>query len=223
MTNRAELLIRLGRGESAEALLREVELGIAKGIDAYIGRARRVKVLRTLRATIDQRYEEAARLGVEVGPGAGPAPDATGLLAGALVDHARLRLRKTAKYVQPPRVPSTVPLPASREIRYWRVAACRASGDSPRALAGASELLEDVPGVKSDELGWRVAAMGAASAREAGLDDRARDFEQRAHEAWQRLQASWTADISSYAGRPDIVELRREAGMGLPLRQKGAR
>ena len=71
LTNRAELLIRLGHGEKAETLLREVDAGIAKGIDAYVGRARRQKVLRTLRATIDGRYMEAVTLGVDVGPGTG--------------------------------------------------------------------------------------------------------------------------------------------------------
>ncbi len=224
LTNRAELLIRLGRGETAEALLREVEAGIAKKIEAYVGRSRRVKLLRTLRATIDLRFEEAARLGMDVGPSApntGSAPDATGLLASALADHARLRSRKMSRYPEPSPVPSSVSLATSREIRYWRIAAFKASGASARALADVSELLEHLSAAQSDELEWRVAAMGAAAARQAGLPDRARDFAERARKAWQRLEASWPADISIYAARPDIVELRRDAGIDGPLPRKG--
>ncbi len=222
LTNRAELLIRLGHGEKAETLLREVDAGIAKGIDAYVGRARRQKVLRTLRATIDRRYKEAITLGVDVGPGTGKTPDGTGLLASALVDHARARLRQGGTYVEPP-LPPSLALSTAREIRYWRIATRLASGQAARALADASALLEDMSRAPSSELEWRLSAMGGAAARRADRPDVARALVERARQAWQRLETSWSSDISIYGARPDIVELRREAGLEtLPL-ERGAR
>ena len=222
LTNRAELLIRLGHGEKAETLLREVDAGIAKGIDAYVGRARRQKVLRTLRATIDRRYKEAITLGVDVGPGTGKTPDGTGLLASALVDHARARLRQGGTYVEPP-LPPSLALSTAREIRYWRIATRLASGQAARALADASALLEDMSRAPSSELEWRLSAMGGAAARRADRPDVARALVERARQAWHRLETSWSSDISIYGARPDIVELRREAGLEtLPL-ERGAR
>ena len=152
-TNRAELLIRLGHGEKAETLLREVDAGIAKGIDAYVGRARRQKVLRTLRATIDRRYMEAITLGLEVGPAQANARWDR-LLASALVNHARARLRKGGAYAEPP-LPPSLALPTAREIRYWRIATRLASGEAAKALADASALLEDMSRAPSSELEWR--------------------------------------------------------------------
>ena len=222
LTNRAELLIRLGHGEKAETLLREVDAGIAKGIDAYVGRARRQRVLRTLRATIDRRYMEAITLGVDVGPGTGKTPDGTGFLASALVDHARARLRQGGTYVEPP-LPPSLALSTAREIRYWRIATRLASGQAAKALADAAALLEDMSRAPSSELEWRLSAMGGAAARRADRPDVARALVERARQAWQRLETSWSSDISIYSARPDIVELRREAGLEtLPL-ERGAR
>ena len=147
-TNRAELLIRLGRGE-AEHLLNEVEAGVAKGIDAYVGRARRVKVLRTLRAAVETRYADAIRLGSDVGPGSGTTPDATSLLASALVDHARARMGHALRR-EPIAVPSSVSLSTAREIRYWRVATRLASGDTARAL----DELELLPALPRAPMSW---------------------------------------------------------------------
>ena len=221
LTNRAELLIRLGHGEKAETLLREVDAGIAKGIDAYVGRARRQRVLRTLRATIDGRYMEAVTLGLEVGSGTGKTPDGTALLASALVDHARARLRKGGTYAEPP-LPPSLALPTAREIRYWRIATRLASGQAAKALADASALLEDMTRAPSSELEWRVSAMGGAAARRADRPDVARALVERARQAWQRLETSWSSDISIYSARPDIVELRRQVGLESLQHLRGA-
>jgi hypothetical protein len=212
LTNRAELLIRLGRGEEAEHLLNEVEAGIAKGIDAYVGRARRVKVLRTLRAAVETRYADVIRLGSDVGPGSGTTPDATSLLASALVDHARARMGHALRG-EPIAVPSSVALSTAREIRYWRVAARLVSGDGARALDEASELLQDLPRAPTDELEWRLAALGGVAARRSARPDNARDLAERARQAWQRLETAWKTEISIYGARPDIVQLRRESNL----------
>jgi tetratricopeptide (TPR) repeat protein len=223
LTNRAELLIRLGHGEKAEALLREVDAGIDRGIDAYIGRTRRVKLLRTLRATVDGRWADTVTAGLSVGPGTGKTPDGTALLASALVDHARARLSLGGTRVEPD-LPTFLPLPTSREIRYWRIATRLVSGESAQALAGASELLDELSHAPSHELEWRLAATGAAAARQQpGLEGRARDLADRARQAWQRLETTWLTDLSIYTARPDIVDLRRRAGLESLTLQKGAR
>jgi tetratricopeptide (TPR) repeat protein len=212
LTNRADLLIRLGQGEKADALLTEVDAGIAKGIDADVCRTRRVKVLRTLRATIDGRYDDAIGVGVDVGLGTGKTPDGTALLASALVDHARARLGKRGTYSEPA-LPATLVLPTSREIRYWRIATRLASGENARALADASDLLDELSRAPSLEFEGRLAATGATAARQAGRPDRARALAERAREAWRQMEAAWKADFSIYSARPDIVHLRRSAGL----------
>ena len=223
LTNRAELLIRLGHGEKAEALLREVDAGIDKGIDAYIGRTRRVKVLRTLHATVDGRWSDTVTTGLGVGPGTGKTPDGTALLASALVDHARARLGQAGRPIEPD-LPTSLPLPTSREIRYWRITTRLVSGDSAKALADASELLDELSRAPSHELEWRLAAAAAAAARQQpGLEIRARDLADRARQAWQRVEAAWTTGLSIYLARPDIVELRRRAGLGSLTLHEGAR
>ena len=137
LTNRAELLIRLGHGEKAEALLREVDAGIDKGIDAYVGRTRRVKVLRTLRATVDGRWADTVTAGLSVGPGPAKRP------MGRRSWRRRSSIMRAhvcaaaASRVQP-HPPASLPLPTSREIRYWRV------GDPPGFRR------------KRDRVGWRV-------------------------------------------------------------------
>jgi tetratricopeptide (TPR) repeat protein len=212
LTNRAELLVRLGRGNEAEEPLREVEAGIAKGIDAYVGRTRRVKQLRALRATVEGHYADAARLGSEVGPGSGKVPDGLSLLASALVDHANARMRQPRRSDQTG-VPSTVSLSLSREIRYWRLATRLASGDAHRTLEGASSMLQELPRAPSDELEWRLAALGAIAARRAGNSGRASELTERARQACQRLRGAWKEHISTYETRLDVVGLLREAGL----------
>ncbi len=46
LANRADLLIRLGRGDQAAAALDEIDKGIAAGLPAYKSRARRLTFLR---------------------------------------------------------------------------------------------------------------------------------------------------------------------------------
>jgi serine/threonine protein kinase len=210
LTNRAELLVRLGRGNEAEEPLREVEAGIAKGIDAYVGRTRRVKLLRTLRATIDGHYAEAARFGSEVGLGPGKSPDGTGLLVAALVDHANVLMHQSRTGVQPA-VPPTVALSLSREIRYWRLATRLASNDARGTLEDVSSMLQELPRAPSDELEWRLAAVGAIAARRAGASDRLSELTERARHASDRLRSAWKDHFLKYETRPDVVALRRES------------
>lgn len=66
LTNRAELLIRLGRGAEADPLLAELEAGAGNGIEAFNERERRARALKALRAVIDARFTDAARIAGDV-------------------------------------------------------------------------------------------------------------------------------------------------------------
>src|SRR4029079_10653249 len=66
LTNHADLLIRLGRFSAAESLLRETEEGAAKGIQAYVGRRRRVSLLRARAASIQLRFTDAEARALDV-------------------------------------------------------------------------------------------------------------------------------------------------------------
>ena len=61
LANRADLLIRLGRGDQAAAALEEIDKGIADGLPAYQSRARRLAFLRLFAAATALRCDEVDR------------------------------------------------------------------------------------------------------------------------------------------------------------------
>jgi len=90
LVNRAELLIRLGRGDEGETALAEVERAIASGSEAYKGRARRVSLMRALRASIDGHLSQVEALSrLAIGSDTTPAKDDTALFALVLAEYAR--------------------------------------------------------------------------------------------------------------------------------------
>jgi len=58
LTNRAELLIRLGHEPEARRALDEVDQGIKGGVESYKGRRLRVAFLRALLASVDRRFPD---------------------------------------------------------------------------------------------------------------------------------------------------------------------
>ncbi len=66
LTNRAEFLIRLGRGQEALEPLEEIAREAAKGIDAFKDRRRRSAMLRAMHACIHQRWKDVDSLVLEV-------------------------------------------------------------------------------------------------------------------------------------------------------------
>jgi len=210
LANRAELLIRLGRSDEANGPLQEIEAGIAKGIDAYVARTRRVKLLRALAATIASRYADASRAAADVGSGTGSRPDGMAMLATALVDHASARSGRAMRPAATP-IPDTVAISTAREIKYWRIATLVARREYSAALGVVAELLDGLARAPSDELEWRTAAFGSIAAQQLGENGRARALRKRSRDAWQRLAVSFKEDAGRYAARLDFVELRREA------------
>ena len=89
LTNRAELLICLGRFEDAEALLTEVDGGARKGIEAYVPRQRRVAFLRALMATVANRFADASARLDAIPPG--PPSSTTSIIASAIKEYVAAR------------------------------------------------------------------------------------------------------------------------------------
>jgi hypothetical protein len=209
LTNRAELLIAMGRGSDAEPLLAEVETGIAAGIGSYVRRQSRVTFLRALAATVTLRCSDALPLVAQLQSG-GPAPGAGGQLAPALADFCSARLGRRSTMPDPPSQPEPA---TSRERHYWRAAAALQRNDARLSLDEASQGLTQLGTLSNDELRWRLAAVGAIAARRSGDAKRAADLDTAARRALAQLRADWNADFDSYARRLDIADLRTRAGL----------
>ena len=130
-----------------------------------------------------------------------------------LLAHARARLGRPATDRE---ALATLETNTSRELRYWRASARLARGDAAAALADVDAGLLEVKRVPSPETEWRLAALGAAAARRLPDAARADALAARARAALDRLRAAWKADAAAYEKRPDLVERKRDAGLGQP-------
>ncbi len=210
LTNRAELLIRLGRHDEAERALAEVDAGIAAGIDVYKTRVRRVALLRALSAALTHRFDAASRAAASVIRTSGASPDGTTRWAAGLLAYADARSAGRRPAAGP------AATAASREGLYWELAAQSHAGDALAVSAAAIAALAQAPNVVSYEYEWRVAALGAAAARRAGAADRAQTLSARAQQALDRLRDAWKEHARTYAAIPHVAELIREAGLRPP-------
>jgi tetratricopeptide (TPR) repeat protein len=207
LANRAELLIRLGRFEEGHAALAEVEEGARKKVPTYVGRQQRVDFIRALAATLSDQFADAASRLATIEP----EPRTTSsMLASALGDYVDAR-RAHPRRVDPVK---DVSEPAIRRERlYWIAAASLFRGDSRVALASATVGLNQARRVGSDELAWRFAAVGSAAAGAAGDREQQRALQSVAVAALARLRASWREHARRYEQRPDLVALRKTAGI----------
>ena len=210
MTTRAELLVRLGRGRDAEPLLQQLEAGIAAKRETFVGRARRVALVRALQAATEGRHadvrQHAARALATTSP-----RDAADDLAAALLAYSQSRLERR---VTDPRPFPTTGTPAALERVYWRALAMLPA--SPAAALEAVHQVLEGKTLVSPEAEWRLAAVGAAAALRSGDSGRAEVWRKRAELTLQRLRTSWREHAPSYEARPDLQELRRAAGLGAP-------
>lgn len=202
LTNRADLLIRLGRAVEAEAPLTELDQGIARGIDSYVGRKRRGMFLRALAAATALRCDEAlARLAQFEREGAA---GAAGVLVPAIQDFCSARLGR-----RPPADGMASADPSlARERRYWRAAAALQRQDGKTALAEADQGLAQLGTLPNDELRWRLAAVGALAATRLGNTARAAELDAVTRRAVDRIRSAWKDDFDPYARRPDLADLR---------------
>jgi tetratricopeptide (TPR) repeat protein len=212
ITNRAELLIRLGRSEDAEIALAEVTRKAAEGIDSFKERSRRVAALQALRATTARRWRDVESFAQQAMLlKTSEKPDTSWRWGAVLLEHARAQLgtsrlpaSEMATWME-----ETTARAVRREVGYWvaQTLVARRQFDEARQLSTA--MLAE-PGIKGNsELQWRLSALtglldqnvtqrggGSASIRAA-----LREIE--------TLKAAWLTHADGYFARPDLAELRQ--------------
>jgi len=206
LTNRAELLMRLGRFVEASAALAEVEEGIAQKAEAYVSRRQRVAFLRALSATLSNRLSDADRL-LKLMP-RDPADSPAAMLAPAIGTYIQHKQRQASSSFPDTGAAPTDP-GAARERQYWTAAAAVANGDWQAALAAATAGVQQAAKIGNDELRWRLAAIGSIAASRGGDAPQARSLRTEAMAARTRLRAAWGAGAAGYEQRPDLMELRK--------------
>jgi tetratricopeptide (TPR) repeat protein/tRNA A-37 threonylcarbamoyl transferase component Bud32 len=213
LTNRADLLIRLGRFDEADAPLQELDAGAASGVRAFAGRARRVAYQRALASCERREFATASRYAAAVlrSALAPKTPDTMQAFAEAFITLGDAA-RRPAPAVRRP-WSAINPSGITRELRYWRGTALLATGDVAGARAEVDAALVDIDRRPSAEFEWRMAAIAAAAARRQGAAAAADRAAARARGALATLRAAWKDDSATYERRPDIIELKRAAGV----------
>jgi tetratricopeptide (TPR) repeat protein len=207
LTNRAELLVMLGRPTAAATALDEVEAGIQKNIDAYVRRRRRVLLLRALSAAVSNNFQEAERIARSIPSEAG-GTDSASVLGPAILDYALAKQRKRSGVVVAESPLVGTPPGLARERLFWLAASAHARGNARDAFTVASRGVQLASRVGNDELQWRLAAIASVAARVLGQTEDSRVYRDRAVEARKRLDASWGAALREYDARPDLTALR---------------
>jgi tetratricopeptide (TPR) repeat protein/predicted Ser/Thr protein kinase len=215
LTNSAELLIRLGRFEEADAALKETEAGIDAHIDAYVGRTRRVLLLRAMAASIQLRFDDAMRHSEAVLIASQGKPlEPSARLALVLRAYARACLHRPIDDADRTLADkNNGPIVFLMELRYWRASARLAQHDPRAAVDEATAALAMLDKASSSELEWRLAALASAAARQLNDRSGADAFSERAASALSRLRQNWQNDAVSYVNRPDLVAIRKAAGL----------
>ena len=207
LANRADLLIRLGRAPEADKVLKELEAGIAAGIDSYLTRESRALLLRALAAVTTNRCDDArpflSRLKAQ-----GPATESPVLLGDALGAFCEGLSGRHSAVVPPPK--SADPTLA-RERLYWLAAAALHRAAWAQAHSDAGAALTLLGNRSNDELRWRLAAVAAVAARQTGNESIVAGLSATAHDALARLETKWQGDFVPYARRPDLMDLRKRA------------
>jgi tetratricopeptide (TPR) repeat protein/tRNA A-37 threonylcarbamoyl transferase component Bud32 len=216
LANIAELLVRLGRLDEAKEPLDQIQAGIAARVDAFVRRERRATAVRALAASIQSRFEDAVRdsdavLNASRGE---TRPNSSSSLAAVLRARARARLHLPADEADRALAyDNTLPIATLAELRYWRGCARLEQRRPGDALAEATVGLAALDKTPSAELEWRLAALGSAAARQLHDVARAEALATRAAVALARVRQGWGNDVLSYEQRPDLIEIRKAAGL----------
>ncbi len=207
LVNRADLLIRLGRPVEAEAAMAEVDAGVAKGLEAYTGRANRVVFLRGFAAATELRCDDARRIfgTVHWNPAAG---DTTNVLAPAI--NAFCAARRGARISGPVDLGEAAPS-VGRESTYWSALAALEAGQEQAALDSVVKGLTGLGERRFDELRWRLAAVGAAAAAKVRDEAKGRELAAEARRSLDAVRAAWKTEFEKYGNRADVVYLVRRA------------
>lgn len=212
LVNRAELLIRLGRGKDAEGLLNEVDQAIAAGRAAYSSRSRRVALMRALHASIDGRFGEVEGFARQAAnPGAGPAGD-TALFARVLAEHARAQRGTSRALVESIAAwPGEASSPAlGRELAFWAARTLLARRSPGLALTVTEKARTAVPAQGNLELRWRLAALAAQASSALPNHGASATMRTAARDDLRTLLAQWSEQGTTYIARPDLSALRKD-------------
>jgi eukaryotic-like serine/threonine-protein kinase len=210
LANHADLLIRLGRLDAANPLLSELEAGIAKKLEPYVGRARRVTFLRGLASTVALRCDDAQRAlaGVVVQP---DNTDMAALVTPALTAFCDVKRGRRSAPLPP--VPSGAAPTDVAERDYWLALAAVTGGDTRNARTVAEDGLASLGSRTHDELRWRLKALAAIGAKDSGDEPHAAATLQEARATLARLRQALAEDATAYDARPDFVYLNKRAGL----------
>ena len=209
LTNRAELLIKLGRFDEASKAMDEVDAGAAKKFDSYVSRVQRVAYLRALSATLNNQIAHARTLLAAIPRPS--APNTTSALTSALDRYIQAKQGRRAESSDNTLEPTESA--TGREREYWTAATALARRDIPRAIAAATTAIDHAKKIGNDELTWRTAAIGVAAARALGDAERERALRTVAVDSRGRLRTSWGTHVTRYDQRPDLIELRKASGL----------
>lgn len=208
LTNRAELLVNLGRGGDSDVPLLELERDAAT-IQAYANRRDRIALVRSLRSCIDGRFLQAEKLADEAG--AGKTTSTTALYATVLREFARANLRTSkeplaviAAWVDIPSTPAI-----RREIAYWVGQTLLVRRGFEQALSMLSPILDQSATGKNLEASWRLAGLAALANDRLAKKSEAAALSTRATAAIKQLEAAWASSASQYFARPDLQALRK--------------
>jgi len=206
--NHAELLIRLGRRADANRVLAELEAGIERGIEAYVGRTRRAAFLRGFSAATALRCEEALRdlSKVSLQPGGN---EQTSVVAPGVTAFCEARVGRPATLVPP--VPSDSDAADIAERAYWLAMAGLARNDLAASGVAAAEGLTALGSLANDELRWRLAALASVANRSSANRSAAAGRLEDARTALDRVRRAFAGDAASYDARPDLVYVRKLA------------
>jgi hypothetical protein len=207
LANHADVLIRLGRWREADAVLAELDAGIARGLESYTGRGRRRTFLRAFGAAIRLRCDESLQLMAHVSI-APAATDSSSLLAPSISAFCEARAGRRSATDQSPSVDVDRVLAAERQ--YWFALAGVERSDSQAAANAAASGLALLGNLTNDELRWRLAALAAAGARVPEEADR---YRATATEALNRVRLMFSTAAAMYETRPDLVYVKQRAGL----------
>jgi hypothetical protein len=208
LTNRAELLVNLGRGADSEAPLSELERD-ATAIQAYAKRRDRIALVRSLRACIEGRFAEAEKFADEAG--AGKSNSATTLYATVLREFARASLHTSKEPLEAIAAWATLPsTPFSRrELAYWVGQTLLARRGFEQALSMLGPILDQGATGKNLEASWRLAGLAALANERLAKKPEAAALATRATTAIKQLETAWSAGAAQYFARPDLQALRK--------------
>jgi tetratricopeptide (TPR) repeat protein len=208
LTNRAELLIQLGRLDEASMTLGEVEEGISKKVEGYAGRQTRVTALRTFAAIVAGNPLEAARI-AEPFVVTATKTDSSTVLVRCLLQYATAN--RNSKQLLPLPGSATLSPATERDLQYWVSLSHEARGEFQQSLTVASEGLQRLSEIANDELRWRLSAVGTIAARQSNQAERERAMRTIANESLTRLRNSWGQAGRTYDSRRDLIQLRTRA------------